>query len=403
MKMVELCCSLIADVTTVEERNRFLTILEAVISSAFILGPALGGYIGSFDYMYPLYFSGAIAGIAMLCAIFLMEETNKDVRQIYQWRAEKKGKSEGRPLHFQEFISFLEEKKAVDLRIKEKYAAIRKTRDDINVKPTKLMVLCFIFEFFNRWVIQAIDSRYGYYMKDLYGFTSTMYSTLACIQSIWNCFQQGFLYGQITGKLKVPIPYLALFGVSLQCVAYFLMGWSPNVVVTILGSFLLWMGYGFASPASMSIISTTNAPEVQGKVLSWNNMCQQVSLIVSPLVLSSIYAENKHATYYSSILMSFIAVIVMLIIISMPNSRLFGKSDMKELPVTKPAQSNEVEMVKTESSPSPEKKEEEEVEVKKKGEEEKKVEKMEEEKKEEVEGNGESVEITIETPATNSI
>ena len=194
------------------------------------------------------------------------------------------------------------------MRIKEKYVSIRKTRDIINVKPTKLMVLCFLFEFCNRWVIQAIDSRYGYYMKDLYGFTSTMYSTLACIQSIWNCFQQGFLYGQITGKLKVPIPYLALFGVSLECIAYFLMGWAPNVVVTILGSFLLWTGYGCASPASMSIISTTNAPEVQGKVLSWNNMCQQVSLILSPLALSAIYAQNKHATYFSSILVSFIAI-----------------------------------------------------------------------------------------------
>ena len=88
--------SLIADVTTVEERNRFLTILEAIISSAFILGPALGGYIGSFDYSYPLYFSGIIAGVAMLCAMFLMEETNKDVRQIYQWRDEKKGKTDGK-------------------------------------------------------------------------------------------------------------------------------------------------------------------------------------------------------------------------------------------------------------------------------------------------------------------
>ena len=222
------------------------------------------------------------------------------------------------------------------------------------------MILCFLFEFCNRWVIQAIDSRYGYYMKDLYGFTSTMYSTLACIQSIWNCFQQGFLYGQITGKLKVPIPYLALFGVSLECIAYFLMGWAPNVVVTILGSFLLWMGYGCASPASMSIISTTNAPEVQGKVLSWNNMCQQISLILSPLALSAIYAKNKHATYFSSILVSFIAMVIMLMIIALPNSRMFGKSDLKELPITKPNSSNEVEMVKTESSPTSEEKEGEE-------------------------------------------
>ena len=218
-------------------------------------------------------------------------------------------------------------------RISAKYASIRERRRGINVRPNKLMILCFTFEFLNRWVVQAIDSRYGYFLKEKYNFSSVNYSTLSCCQSVWLCFQQAFLYGYIVRTCGVPIPYLALSGVTIETVGYFLMASSSHVALTIVGSTLLWMGYAFASPTSSSIISTTNAPEVQGKVLSWNNMCQQTSLIICPMVLSAIYSRNIDATYYSCMIVSFLAFIVMCFIIAMPNSKQFGKKNVLELPV----------------------------------------------------------------------
>ena len=46
------------------------------------------------------------------------------------------------------------------------------------VKPqiTLLMVLCLIFEFCVRWTVNAYDSRYGTYLKDVYGISSGTYS-----------------------------------------------------------------------------------------------------------------------------------------------------------------------------------------------------------------------------------
>ena len=48
-------CSLIADCTSVEDRNKFLTYLEAVTSAAFIIGPAIGGFLGSKNYSFPVF------------------------------------------------------------------------------------------------------------------------------------------------------------------------------------------------------------------------------------------------------------------------------------------------------------------------------------------------------------
>ena len=228
----------------------------------------------------------------------------------------------------------IEAKKEVQDRINAKYASIRERRKGIKVRPNKLMILCLTFEFLNRWVVQAIDSRYGYFLMDKFNFSSVNYSTLSCCQAVWLCFQQAFLYGFIVRSCGVPIPYLALAGTIIEMIGYFLMASSSIVAWTVVGSTLLWMGYAFATPTSSSIISTTNAPEVQGKVLSWNNSCQQISLIVSPMVLSAIYSANRDATYYSCMVVSFLAFVVMCFIIAMPNSKQFGKVNVLELPMS---------------------------------------------------------------------
>ena len=217
-------------------------------------------------------------------------------------------------------------------RISAKYASIRERRRGINVRPNKLMILCFIFEFLNRWVVQAMDSRLASFMNNKFGFTALSYSFLSCSTGIISCLQQAFLYGYIVRTCGVPIPYVAQFGIILEMIGYLLMSMS-SVVVVIIGTLILTVGYCFATPTSSSIISTTNAPEVQGQVLSWNNMCQQISLIVSPMVLSAVYTANRDATFLSCMVVAFVAFIVMCFIIAMPNSKQFGKVNVLELPV----------------------------------------------------------------------
>ena len=52
------------------------------------------------------------------------------------------------------------------------------------------------------------------------------------------------------------------------------------------------------------------------------------------MVLSAIYSANRDATYYSCMVVSFLAFVVMCFIIAMPNSKQFGKVNVLELPVS---------------------------------------------------------------------
>ena len=208
---------------------------------------------------------------------------------------------------------------------------IHKRRDAIHVKVTKLMILCFIYEFTNRWVVQAMDSRLASYMNWKFGFTAISYSLLSCSTGVVSFCEQAFLYSFLVQKCNVPIVYLALLGATLETIAYWIIAASRNLVFTIIGVLILVMGYCFSTTTSASIISTTNPAEVQGKVLSWNNLCQQISYVVSPLVLSAVYTAKPVATYYSCMIVSGICIVALCFIIAMPNSKLFGKVNVFEM------------------------------------------------------------------------
>ena len=236
--------ALIADCTSIEDRNKYLAINESVISAACVLGPALGGILGGISLSLPLFVAGGTAGVALLFAAFFMEETNPDVNEIYKMRKSMRGKTE-------------EEKKEIKAKISEMYAAIHKSRQSIHVTPTKTMIYCFLLEFCNRWALNAFNSRYGSFLLDKFGVTSTVFSYIMCAQSALLCIQQGWLYGVVVRTWGVPIIIVAMGGMIMEGVAYVLMAAPTSLGWSIVGGILLMLGYGFVTPTSSSIISVS--------------------------------------------------------------------------------------------------------------------------------------------------
>ena len=71
-----------------------------------------------------------------------------------------------------------------------------------------------------------------------------------------------------------------------------------------------------------------------GKVLSWNNFCYQASVIVAPLILTTIYDWNINATYYFSSITGFVGFLIMMYILTWKNAKVIGKvSEFKEVEI----------------------------------------------------------------------
>ena len=93
-----------------------------------------------------------------------------------------------------------------------------------------------------------------------------IFSTIVVFQSVFSFVLQAFGYPWIAKYLSIPS--LATIGMVIQFVSYILMGAINNVYGNVTASFILWLGFCFASPTSASIltvmilgIGVTNRPQ----------------------------------------------------------------------------------------------------------------------------------------------
>ena len=79
----------VADVTVAEDRNKYLSRLDACISFAFIVGPAIGGILAQVNNHFPMYVAGVVSGIAMIVALIFLKESNPKILKERELKAKK--------------------------------------------------------------------------------------------------------------------------------------------------------------------------------------------------------------------------------------------------------------------------------------------------------------------------
>lgn len=64
----------VADITTVQERSKAMGYVSAAISTGFIIGPGIGGFIAEYGVRLPFFFAAGIAFIAVISSMFMLKE-----------------------------------------------------------------------------------------------------------------------------------------------------------------------------------------------------------------------------------------------------------------------------------------------------------------------------------------
>jgi DHA1 family multidrug resistance protein-like MFS transporter len=67
----------IADITNLDTRPKALGYMSAAISTGFIIGPGIGGFLAEFGTRIPFFFAGALGTIAAILSIILLSEPNR--------------------------------------------------------------------------------------------------------------------------------------------------------------------------------------------------------------------------------------------------------------------------------------------------------------------------------------
>ena len=62
----------IADITNLKTRPKALGYMSAAISTGFIIGPGIGGFLAEFGTRIPFFFAGALGTIAAILSIIFI-------------------------------------------------------------------------------------------------------------------------------------------------------------------------------------------------------------------------------------------------------------------------------------------------------------------------------------------
>ncbi len=250
-----------ADVTTNEERAKGMGFINAAITTGFIIGPGIGGYLAEFGIRVPFYAAAIAAGVsAVITAFILPESLTEEKRQQIKAAATKQDNL------FKQLMSSYKEPYFISLII--------------------VMVTSF--------GLANYETVFGLFVDHKFGFTPKDIAFIITFGSISGAVVQVTIFGWILNKFgerRVISCCLLVAGIfvllTLFVHTYFLI-----VVVT----FIVFLSIDILRPAIGTQLSKM-AQDQQGYVAGLNSAYTSLGNIAGPIVAGALFDIDINYPY----------------------------------------------------------------------------------------------------------
>jgi MFS transporter, DHA1 family, tetracycline resistance protein len=246
----------VADISAPEERARRFGLLGAMFGIGFILGPALGGILGSIDLRLPFVVAGVLALINLVYGYFVLPESlPPEQRRPFEWKR-------ANPLAAMKALAQL---KGVGLLV---------------------VVLCagFLAQFilYTTWVLYN-TFKFGW------GPAENGWSLFAV--GVVSAFTQGYLLSRL---LKRFTPQrLALLGMASSTLAFALWGLASAGWMVYAVIFANVLG-GTVAASLQSVISSAAGNDEQGRTMGAVSSLSSLMAVLGPLIGPPLLATVAH-------------------------------------------------------------------------------------------------------------
>jgi MFS transporter, DHA1 family, tetracycline resistance protein len=254
----------IADIsTTPEERGKNFGMIGAAFGMGFVIGPAIGGFLGDMDSRMPFIVSACLSLLNCLYGYFILPESLKpENRRKFEWK---------RANPFGTLKQILKYKVVAGL----------------------FLALGFIY-----LAMHAVQSNWSLYAIKKFGWTPKEIGISLAVVGVVTAIVQGGLIRTIIPKLgqqRSVYVGLGLYAAGFVLFAFASQGWMMYAftIVYCLG--------GIAGPAMQGIMSGKVPPNAQGELQGGFTSLMSFTSIFGPVIMSQLFfvaASDDAAIYF---------------------------------------------------------------------------------------------------------
>lgn len=242
----------IADISTPEKRAQNFGLVGAAFGLGFIIGPVIGGLLGSFGPRVPFIVAACLALLNWLYGYFILPESlSKENRRSFDW---KRANPVGSLFHL------------------KKYPAI--------TGLVFSLILIYI-------AAHAVQSTWSYYNMQKFNWHEKEVGISLGVVGVMVAFVQGVLIRKTIPRLgKEKSVY---FGLTLYSLGMILFGFATQGWMMYVFTVIYCLG-GIAGPALQGIISNHVPANEQGELQGGLTSLISLTSIIGPPVMTSLFA-----------------------------------------------------------------------------------------------------------------
>lgn len=245
------CNAYIADSTSVDERAQYFGLMGAAFGMGFIIGPALGGFLGEYGSRVPFFATAGLIFINLILGLmFLPESLKREHRRPFE------------PARANPF------------------SALKQMRQ---FKLVFGLIGVMFLSSLGHHVLPAIWSFWG---MEKFNWTPKEVGFSLTFVGVLMAFTQGYLI-----RLAIPalgLRWAGIVGISFNLIAFIGYTWAPSVPITYLFLALGALG-GLAGPAMSGIASSQIGAKQQGELQGALGSVMSLTSIISPLMMTQVF------------------------------------------------------------------------------------------------------------------
>lgn len=255
----------IADITTNETRPKALGYMSAAISTGFIIGPGIGGFLADIGTRMPFFFAAAFGLTAMILSVFTLREPERHYEQT---------------------------------TIPQQKTGFRKVF-------SPLYFIAFMVLLISSFGLASFESLFALFVDRKFGFTAKDIALAISLGAIVGVIVQVGLFERLTrwfGEIRL-IRYSLIGSTLLVLVMTYVTSYLSIILVTM----IVFVGFDLMRPAVTTYLSKIAGNE-QGFVGGMNSMFTSIGNILGPIIGGILFDVDLNYPFYFATVMLAIGI-----------------------------------------------------------------------------------------------